>query len=163
MAEAGSLGWRGAGSSLSRRAGAVDFRVLCGSIAMPCEGGGTSVLLYSSAKAPRYISMQVGYLDAGDMLRLASPQGMKISLFGKTGVAPDLGVYVRVGTFFGRSVSSLTPSSYGKGSEVSYGMGVSFKLSRKASGGPEVDSYDFRTSTGNAQVWAASLRLQWRY
>lgn len=163
VAETGSLRWRGAGTSLGLRAGAADFRVPCGSVAVPCEGGGTSALLYSSAKSPRSISMQVGNLDAGNTLRMARPQGMNISLIGKTGVAPDLGVYGRVGTFFGKSGPSLTPSSHGEGSGLTYGMGVSFELSRKASASLGVDSYDFRTATGDSQVRAASLGLQWRY
>ncbi|MEJ5990730.1 hypothetical protein WG902_12075 [Ramlibacter sp. PS3R-8] len=163
-ADTGSLRWRGEGSSsLGLRAGAADFRVPCGSVAVPCEGGSTSTLLYSSASAPRSISMQVGNLDAGFTPRMARPQGMNISLVGKTGVAPDLGVYGRVGTFFGKSGPSLTPSSHGEGSGLSYGMGVSFELSRRASASVGVDSYDFRTATGESQVRAASLGLQWRY
>ena len=163
-ADTGSLRWRGEGSSLGLRAGASDFRVPCGSVAFPCEGGGTSTLLYSSAKSPRSISMQVGHLDSGSTMRMARPQGMNISVVGKTGVAPDLGVYGRVGTFFGRSGPSLTPSSFGEGSGHSYGMGVSFELSRRASASVGVDSYDIRTSTGDSRdVRAASLGLQVRY
>jgi OOP family OmpA-OmpF porin len=163
-ADTGTLRWRGPDAAIGLRAGSTDFRVPCGSIAFPCEGGSTSALLYSSIKAPRSISMEVGYLDNSSTLRMARPQGMNISVIGKTGVAQDLGVYGRVGTFFGRSRPSLTPSSYGEGSGLSYGMGVSFELSRKASASVGVDSYDFRTATGDwRDVRAASLGLQWRY
>ena len=163
-ADTGSLRWRAEGSSLGLRAGTSDFRVPCGSVAFPCEGGGASTLLYSSAKAPRSISLQVGQLDAGSTLRMARPQGMNVSLVGKTGVAPDLGVYGRVGTFFGKSGASLAPSTLGEGSGHSYGMGVSFELSPRASASFGVDSYDIRTSTGDSRdVRAASLGLQWRY
>ena len=163
-ADTGTLRWRGADSSIGLRAGSADFRVPCGSVAFPCEGGGTSTLLYSSMKAPRSISLEVGYLDAGSTMRMARPQGMNISVVGKTGVADDIGVYGRVGTFFGKSGPSLTPASYGEGSGLSYGMGVSFELSRRASASVGVDSYDFRTATGDwRDVRAASLGLQWRY
>ena len=163
-ADTGSLRWRGEGSSLGLRAGSGDVRVPCGSIAFPCEGGGASTLLYSSAKSPRTISLQVGHLDSGSTLRMARPQGMNVSLVGKTDVARDLGVYGRVGTFFGKSGPTLSPSSLGEGSGHSYGMGVSFELSRRTSASLGVDSYDIRTSTGDSRdVRAASLGLQVRY
>src|SRR5690349_12977802 len=156
-ADTGALHWRGSDTAIGLRAGAADFRVPCGSVAFPCEGGGTSALLYSSMKAPRSISMEVGYLDSASTLRMPRPQGMNISVVGKSGVAQDVGVYGRVGTFFGRSSNSLTPAGYGEGSGLSYGMGVSFELSRKASASVGVDSYDFRTATGDwRDVRAAS-------
>ena len=161
-ADTGTLRWRG-DTALGLRPTSGNFTVPCGSVAFPCEGGATSTLLYSSIKAPRSISMQVGYLDAGSTLRTGRPQGMNISFVGKTGVAQDLGVYGRVGTFFGRSAASPAPAS-GEGSGVSYGLGVSVELSRKASASFGVDNYDFRTAAGDwRDVRAASLGLQWRY
>jgi OmpA-OmpF porin, OOP family len=163
-ADTGSLRWRGEGNSIGLRAGNADFRVPCGSVAVPCDGGSTSALLYSSVKSPRSISMEVSHLDTASTVRMARPQGMSVSVIGKTGVAPDLGVYGRVGTFFGKSGVSLAPSTYGEGAGLSYGMGVSLELSRKASASFGVDSYDFRTATGEwRDVRAASLGLQLRY
>ncbi|MDF2463001.1 MAG: outer membrane protein precursor-like protein [Ramlibacter sp.] len=162
-ADTGSLRWRGAGNSVGLKAGNADFRVPCGSVAVPCDGGSTSALLYSSSKSPRSISMEVSHLDAGSTVRMARPQGMSLSLVGKTGVAPDVGVYGRLGTFFGRAGPS-PHELHGEGSGRSYGLGVSFELSPKASASFGVENYDFRSATGDwLDVRAASVGLQWRY
>jgi OmpA-OmpF porin, OOP family len=116
-------------------------------------------------RSPRSLSVQLGLLDGGPLLGTGRAQAMSLNVIGKTAVAPDLGVYGRLGTFVGRSSGpAVTAVSLSEGSGVSYGMGFSWELSPRASASLGVDTYDFRTATGDSRdVRATSLGLQWRY
>ena len=95
-------------------------------------------------------------------LGLARPQTLKVSVLGRAGIAPDLGVYGRVGTTVGRPVASLVPTADAGG--MSYGVGFKWDFSPRGSALLGWDSYDLRTGLGDARdVRAASLGLQWRY
>ena len=154
----GSLRWRS--GPLGLQAGQDEFRFACSSVASPCEGA-NSVRLYESPRAPRTVSMLVGWQQR-PALGLARPQTLKVSVLGRAGIAPDLGVYGRFGTTVGRPVASLVPTADAGG--MSYGVGFKWDFSPRGSALLGWDSYDLRTGLGDARdVRAASLGLQWRY
>jgi hypothetical protein len=156
----GALRWPSS-PGIGLQPGGADFHIACGTVAFPCEGA--SVLpLYEGGKLPRSLSVQIGSLSAGSPAPGMRPQGMSVNLFGRAEIAPSLGVYGRLGTTTWRGAplqAGATP-----GDSVSYGVGMSFDLSRRASASIGWDTYDFRTLGGDARdVRATSLGLQWRY
>jgi OmpA-OmpF porin, OOP family len=148
----GALRWRGGAEPLGLQSSG--WRVPCGSVAFPCEGGSV-VPLYASRLAPRSLSMQIAAQDAQGMGR--SP--LNFSFVGKAGFAPDLGVYGRIGAITPRPV----PGWAGEPG-LTYGVGLSWDFSRRGSAIVGWDSYDLRTAGGESRdVRATSLGLQWRY
>ena len=93
------------------------------------------------------LHVQVGRVEPSAMDRVIGrtrTQGLKVGVVGKKGFATDLGVYGR-----------LAPSSYG--------VGVSWDITPRASATMGWDSYDLRTVNGERDVRATSLGLHWRY
>ncbi|QJW83699.1 hypothetical protein HK414_05555 [Ramlibacter terrae] len=76
-------------------------------------------------------------------------------------LAEDVGIYGR----FGTASRAASPARFGtaEGTGLSYGLGVSWDFSPRASATLGWDSYDFRTLTGERELRATSLGLQWRY
>lgn len=161
----GSLRWPGAAHAdrgLGLHAGGADFRVPCGSLAFPCQGGGATLPLYSSPLKPRSLDVQVGYLAptaADHVIARTQPQGLNVSLVGKAALPYDLGVYGRFGTLLG----STAGAAASEGPALSYGVGLSWDFSPRASAMLGWDSYDFRTAAGEREVRSTSLGLRWRY
>lgn len=155
-----TLRWR-TGAPLGLQLPANDWRAPCGSVAFPCNGAGT-VRLYTSETAPRSVSLQLAEPAASGALRMERPQGLNVSLLGKAGIAPDLGVYGRVGTI-ARAAPGWAGVAGGEGG-VTYGVGLSWDFSRRGSAMVGWDSYDVRGAGGETRdVRATSLGLQWRY
>lgn len=155
-----ALRWRNGFDPLGLQPAAGSFRVTCGSVAFPCDAG--SVPLYTSETAPRSLSMEVG--QAGRAAALGGPTGLTVSLTGRAGVAPSLGIYGRVGTSFGRNTPTSSLRAGPDPAGMAYGVGLSWDFSRSASAVLGWDLYDVRTSVGDSRdVRATSLGLQWRY
>jgi len=158
----GQLRWRGGANPLGLQWSPGEARGPCGSIAFPCEETTSTVRLYTNARAPRSLDLQVGYTEDSLSLRLARPQGLNVSLIGRADLLPSLGVYGRLGTATPRAGLAGAPGSIESG--VTYGIGLSWDFSRRGSAMLGWDSYDFRTLGGEARdVRATSLGLQWRY
>lgn len=154
-AQTGSLRWRAAAEPIGLQVS--EWRVPCGSIAFPCAAS-TLIPLYASEAAPRTLSMQVGSSEDG-ALRLARSPGLNFSLVGKAGIAPELGIYGRIGTTTPRAMPGWASEA-----GLTYGVGLSWDFSRRGSASLGWDSYDLRTSGGDSrEVRATSLGLQWRY
>jgi OOP family OmpA-OmpF porin len=157
----GSLRWRGGAAPLGLQLAADDWRAPCGSIAFPCEG--STVRLYASQAAPRSLSLQVGTIGSNNALQAARAEDLSWSVVGRTGVAPNLGLYGRVGTTGTRAAPALAGMP-GSESGLTYGVGLSWDFSKRGSASVGWDSYDFRTLGGETRdVRATSLGLQWRY
>jgi hypothetical protein len=154
----GSLRWRSGGTPLGLQLGQGDLRVPCGNFTFSCDSA--TLPLYTSLKAPRTLSMQLGYTDPAPALAPARSQGLSVSLVGKAGIGWDLGVYGRVGTTFNRA--TLAPTAPGEGG-LTYGVGLSWDFSRRGSAAVGLDSYDTRSNLGDARDLRTSLGLQWRY
>ncbi|MDB5899262.1 MAG: outer membrane protein precursor-like protein [Ramlibacter sp.] len=88
-------------------------------------------------------------------------QELNVSLQGRSTLAPELGVYGRIGTPLARNTAVLGAPGFDSG--PSYGVGVSWDLSRSASASLGWDSYDIRSASGESSVRSARLGLQWRY
>lgn len=156
---AGSLRWPAGAAPLGLQAGAGELRLPCGTYTFACASTAT-LPLYASASAPRTLSMQLGPAGAST-LGITAPQGLSVSLVGRAGLPWDLGLYGRVGTTLNRA-SPLLPGM-GAGGGLSYGVGLSWDLSRSASAAFGFDSYDLRSATGEVRDVRTSLGLQWRY
>jgi hypothetical protein len=157
---AGALRWR-AGSSLGLQAGDTATRLPCTSYTLACSDA-TSVPLYASDTAARSLSMQVSAAETASALRLPRNQGLAVSLVGRAGIISDLGVYGRVGTTLNRASPALPAFAGGDGG-LTYGVGLSWDFSRRASASMGLDSYDIRTTFGDTRELRTSLGLQWRY
>lgn len=157
----GSLRWRSGVGPLGLQPAASAGWHPCGPASFTCDNA-TSVPLYTSRRAPRSLSMQLDYgSGTPPALKLANPPGLSLSLVGRAGLLPDLGVYGRVGTTFGQQPTTAAASVDGG---VNYGVGLSWSLTRSASAVLGWDSYDVRGATGDSRdVRATSLGLQWRY
>jgi OOP family OmpA-OmpF porin len=164
----GGVRWPGAGNGyMGLQAGRSDFRVPCGSIAFPCDSGGAALALYSNEKTARGVDLQVAYVEGSIADRTSGRgrrQGLNYNVVGKAAVAQDLGIYGRVGALVGRPGPALAPNPMpgAEGHGLAYGVGVSWDFSPRASASFGWDSYDFRSS-GERDVRATSLGLQWRY
>jgi OmpA-OmpF porin, OOP family len=155
----GTLRWRAGASPLGLQAPA-DASAPCGSIAFPCGADTGTLRLYTSATAPRSVSLQVGSRQDAGTLRMAPSQAPSFSVIGKAGIAQDLGIYGRLGTTTRASLAGAPGAEGG----ITYGVGLSWDFSRRGSALLGWDSYDFRTLGGEARdVRATSLGLQWRY
>jgi hypothetical protein len=169
-----SLRWRSGAAPLGLQAGASnELRTSCGPTSpslLACDAT-ASVPLYSSPQAPRSLSLQLGFdkgsaaLDrSGFAQRTDTPQGLSFNLVGKAGILPDLGVYGRIGSRVGRSPGLALAGPDGSTNGLSYGVGLSWDFSRRASAVLGFDSYDVRGAAGESRdVRATSLGLQWRY
>jgi OmpA-OmpF porin, OOP family len=158
----GTLRWRAGSNPLGLQAGTSELRVPCGSFTFACADA-ASVPLYSSLRAPRSVSMQVGFADAAaTALRSGRAPGLNVTFVGKAGLLSDLGVYGRVGTTFNRAATALSPLGGGDGG-LTYGVGLSWDFSRSATAAVGLDSYDVRGALGDVRDVRTSLGLQWRY
>ena len=157
-AQNGMLRWH-PNPSLGLQA-ATAARVPCSSYTLACSDAAT-VPLYASVTAPRSLSMQVSANDAS-ALRLWRAPGLSVSVVGKAGIAPELGVYGRVGTTLNRATPQFAGSAPGDGG-LTYGVGLSWDFARSASASMGLDSYDIRSTLGDAREVRTSLGLQWRY
>ena len=101
------------------------------------------------------IGLQVGQTSA----TMVRPQELNVSLQGRSALAPELGVYGRVATL-ARTTTHGAPAFE---SGITYGVGVSWDLSRSASASLGWDTYDIRGAVGESSVRSARLGLQWRY
>jgi hypothetical protein len=115
----------------------------------------TNTLRWRSGGAS--IGLQVGQTTATPL----RPQELNVSLQGRSALAPELGVYGRLATPLARSTATLGAAAFDSG--LSYGVGVSWDLSRSASASVGFDSYDIRSATGETSVRSTRLGLQWRY
>lgn len=158
---AGALRWRAVGSSLGLQAGDAATRLPCSSYTLSCSDA-TSVPLYASDRAPRSLSMQVSAAESASSLGLARAPGLNVSLVGRAGIVSDLGVYGRVGATLNRASPALPALTGGDGG-LTYGVGLSWDFSRRASASMGLDSYDIRTTFGDTRELRTSLGLQWRY
>jgi len=155
----GSLRWRQGSAALGLRAASVP-QLQCGAFSLACDASAT-LPLYSSAVAPRSVSLQVGYVD-GIALKAPRPQGLSLALVGKAGLFADLGVYGRVGTTLTRGSGLAGAPATDRG--LTYGVGLSWDFSRRASAMFGVESYDVRGQAGELRdVRSTNLGLQWRY
>jgi hypothetical protein len=103
------------------------------------------------------IGLQVGQTTATPL----RPQELNLSLQGRSTLAPELGVYGHVATPLARSTATLGGPAFDSG--MSYGVGLSWDLSRSASASLGWDSYDIRSASGESTVRSTRLGLQWRY
>jgi hypothetical protein len=153
-----ALRWRSGGTALGLQAGTDARRLPCSSYTLSCS----ETTLYMSETAPRSLSMQVSNAESASALHLARFQGLNVSVVGRAGLVSDLGVYGRVGTTLNRATPALTTLAAGDGG-LTYGVGLSWDFSRRASASMGLDSYDIRTSFGDTRELRTSLGLQWRY
>ena len=156
----GALRWRGGANPVGLQASAAAVPVPCGSYSFGC-GDAATVPLYTSLHSPRTLSMQIGQDRAAGM-RFGTSPGLNVSLVGKAPLAWDLGVYGRVGTTFGRA-GVLPNTVSGNEGGLTYGVGLSWDFSRRASAAVGLDSYDVRGPAGEGRDVRTSLGLQWRY
>ena len=155
----GMLRWRSSGTPLGLQAGS-EVRLPCSSYTLSCSDA-TSVPLYASETAPRSLSMQISEADRLGAVRVGRP-GLNVSLVGKAGIVQDVGVYGRIGSAFNRSAPA-TQLMGAADAGLTYGVGLSWDFSRRASAAVGLDSYDVRGMAGDVRDWRTSLGLQWRY
>lgn len=157
----GELRWRSGAHSLGLQVPGHQWNAPCGSIAFPCDGGSDTLRLYASPKGPRSLSLQIAYPEESPaVLRLGRASAPSVSVIGRTDIAPSLGFYGRLGT---ATRANVAGGAAGEGG-ITYGVGLSWDISRRASATVGWDIYDFRALGGEARdVRATSLGLQWRY
>jgi OmpA-OmpF porin, OOP family len=160
MPDSGALlRWRSGVAPLGLQA-AGEARLPCTSYTLACSDA-SSVSLYASESAPRTLSMQVSEADRLAAMRIGRSPGLNLSLVGKAGIAPDVGVYGRVGTTVNRPGSAAQFMGAADGG-LTYGVGLSWDFSRSAAAAVGLDAYEVR-GIGEVRDWRTSLGLQWRY
>ena len=159
-ADTGALRWRQGSAAQGLQPTARVPQLQCGAFSLACDASAT-LPVYASPMATRSVSVQVGYVD-GTTLKAPRPQGLSLAVVGKAGLFSDFGVYGRVGT-------TLTRGSGLAGSPVAdrgltYGVGLSWDFSRRASAMVGFESYDVRGQAGEVRdVRSTNLGLHWRY
>ena len=121
-------------------------------------------------------SVEASYVDLGTMARLGNAtraQGLDLSMVGRARLAPDVGVFGKLGTTYGRTETSVMggpPASAApfagneQGFGLSFGGGVSYDITKRLSATLEVDSHDFRFAGGGREaVRSTNLGLQFKY
>jgi hypothetical protein len=117
-------------------------------------------LRWRSGAAPLGLQVQVAPSEDSTAWRISRAKTSGVSFIGRTGFAPELGFYGRFGAASLRPFPGLASAESG----TTYGVGVSWEFSKRASASLGWDSYDLRTASGEARdVRATSLGLQWRY
>jgi hypothetical protein len=157
------LRWRTGSAPIGLQLGADDWRAPCGSVVFPCDGSTSTMRLATNEQATRSLSLQVGDSFASTVLRPPRTTGLDFSFIGRADIAPALGVYGRLGT-----VSRSMPAWAGLPTTqrgMTYGVGLTWDFSRRASAMVGWDSYDFAGgSAGEARdIRTTRLGLQWRY
>jgi hypothetical protein len=95
---------------------------------------------------------------------VAFPCGVNIPLLEKSVGGSDLRLYGRLGPAVARPVTSVLGAAGADAGGMSYGFGVSWELSPRASATVGWDSHDWRFGGLDREpVRATSLGLQWRY
>lgn len=157
----GALRWRSGSTALGLQPVGAVPAAQCGPFSLTCDAS-AAMPLYASRSATRSLSVQVGSFDDGSALKMPRTQGLNLALVGKAGLAPDIGVYGRVGTILARgSGFAAVPGADGG---LTYGVGLSWDFSRGASAVLGFDTYDVRGLTGDARdVRSTSIGLHWRY
>jgi OOP family OmpA-OmpF porin len=90
-------------------------------------------------------------------------QGINLSVTGKSSLAPGFGVYGRLGTTQGRGGLPGLPGASLAEADTTYGVGLSWDFTPRATATLGWDIYDFRTAGSREPVRFTSLGLQWRY
>ena len=131
------------------------------------SGAGNGFYGLQANRADFRLNLQAGEMEPTPMDRVLGrtrQQGLNVAVTGNKGWSSDLGVYGRLGTVSGRSGNPLAAARLGaiEGS-LTYGVGLSWDFSPRASAVLGWDSYDFRTAGGERDVRATSLGLQLRY
>lgn len=112
------------------------------------------------------LNLQLGPMEPTAMDRILGrtrTQGLSIAVQGNRGWSSDLGIYGRFGSLSARHPASAYGMPGAEGGGLSYGVGLSWDFSPRASAVLGWDSYDFRTLAGERDVRATSLGLQLRY
>jgi hypothetical protein len=133
----GVLRWQATGNAIGLQAGRSDFRLNI-----------------------QVASPEPTVLDR--VLARSQNQGLSVKFVGKSALAPDFGLYGRVGRS-PATAATWNPDTATMGAAGSYGVGLTWDISPRASAVLGWDSYDFRTVTGERDVRATSLGLHWRY
>jgi hypothetical protein len=143
------------GSTLGLQPGSSGFQVTCGTVAFPCDQR-SAVPLYSGDWRERPV--RVALTPTGE----SGWQGQRLSLQGKLGKDSAFGFYGRLGA----SQKPATALMGAAGESVvgsSYGLGVTWDISRSTSAVLGWDTYDLRQGGAERELRATSLGLQWRY
>jgi hypothetical protein len=116
-------------------------------------------LRWRGGPAPLGLQVQVAPTEDSPAWRVARLKGPGVSVIGKTDAAPELGLYGRVGSTTSRPmIGGAAEGGW------TYGVGLSWDFSKRASASLGWDSYDLRTANREARdVRSTSLGLQWRY
>ncbi len=126
---------------------------------------GTGYYGLQAGRSQFRLDLQFGAVEPTTMDRMLGrtrSQGFQFALTGERGWASDLGLYGRFGALNSRGMGfGAGPGAPDGG--ISYGVGLSWDFSPRASAMVGWDSYDFRTAMGEREVRATSLGLQWRY
>jgi len=94
---------------------------------------------------------------------LARDQGLSLSLVGRSSLAPTLAVYGHVGALSARTEPLLPAANATDGYSLSYGAGLRWDFSPRASATVGVEGYDLRLGGAREPVLATRLGLRWRY
>ena len=148
------------------------FRGPCGLTAFGCSTEANAWQLSGVTLMGEHLGMQVGYLNLQrpDRAGETRAQGLNLSVVGRRSViSPAFGVFGRVGATYGRAETALAgPGPQGLAGDnafgLSYGAGLSWDFSPRASATLSWDSHDFRAASGGREsLRSTSLGLQWRY
>jgi opacity protein-like surface antigen len=137
----------------------------CDTIALVCEQK-RPTQLYAGTMIGRYWGTEVGVLNPGRNFGAENrARGVSFSLVGaaRLGNSP-VGVFGRLGTTYGRPDTATMGAGPEQGFGLAWGGGVSYAITPRLSATIEMDSRDYRFSSGARDpVRSTSLGLQWRY
>jgi opacity protein-like surface antigen len=137
----------------------------CDTITLVCEER-RPTQLYAGTMVGRYWGAEVGVLNPGRNFGAETRgQGVSFSLVGaaRLGNSP-VGVFGRLGTTYGRPDTAIMGAGPDQGFGLAWGGGVSYAVTPRLSATIELDSRDYRFSSGAREpVRSTSLGLQWRY
>jgi hypothetical protein len=152
-------------SSLGFNLTRVRYALPCSLGSFLCRENGSSLAVQQHSE--RW-AVELGHVQLARSERsggAARAEGLNLSLVGRAPLWSAVDVFGKVGTTWGRTEAGPAALAAGNdsGFGVSYGAGLSWALSRRATATLGWESYDFRFAGGRDPVRATSLGLQWRY
>lgn len=121
--------------------GKPDWDTPCGAAGLACDDSSAAYHLYTGGMFNPWLGAEVGYIDFGRAERgggRTRAHGLNLSLVGRVPLGESLSLHARLGTLYGRTETGVLPASglvggRDSGWEPSYGLGLGFHLSPRAS------------------------------
>ena len=131
-----------------------------------CDDRERAFKLYTGGMFNQWVGTEVGYHHMGSVDRnggTTRAHGINLSLLGNFPIGEQFMVYGKLGTTYGRTKNTGSPSGTGNGWGPSFGVGAGFNISPQFAVVVDWDKHRFEFPTGDDYVSATTVGVRLRF